>query len=170
MSIPVLERIAVKVAERIARITPEYYESELDSDLPVQRPNRVDGIKFRHNSIAILQGDPESNADYAHEGNPPAIAWTQPFQIYCLVIPSDTVTTPIDSLANLLVADVQRSLCANSVGVRSVDWHNWDGLAVNSNIGPTAEFLRNDGSYAGRVFTLNVIYRVDETNPYNARA
>lgn len=171
MSLPVLERIAAKVAERLQRISPELnYNCELDSDYPVQRPSRASGISVRHNSIAVLQGDPEPNPDYSHEGNPPAIAWTQPFQIYCLVSPSDTLETAVDQFTNLLVTDAQRALCADDEGHAMVDWHNWDGLAVNSSLGASQEYTKADGALAGRVFTLEVIYRVDETDPRNARA
>ena len=173
MSTPILEQIAAEVARRVARVS---LVNGFNIDLSgVQRPTRASGIIFDDKKVAILQGDPESNADYSHEGNPPATAWTQPFDLYLIVRPSDTDPTASDTLANLMAADVQRAITCNDSFAADTNWYYFtppagSPLAVNASFGGTNEFARADGSYAGVVLRLSVIYRVDETNPYNVRA
>lgn len=161
MAEPVLEQIAQKVFDRVLQVRKA---NGYNVDVTVQRPSRGSGIEFDNYRVAILQHDPEESSDYSLPGNPPAIAWKQPFAIYLIIRPSDKDTTPYDKILNTFQADVEKAL------KDADDWYRWDGLAVNSSMAPSVPFVQESGAHEGRIMTLNVYYRVDETDPYNVRA
>lgn len=163
MADSVLEQIAKKVVARISTVSKANgYSIDLKG---VERPTRVKGIGFDHLKVAVIQHEPEGVPDLNLPGNPPATAWKQPFAIYLIIRPSEHDTTPDDEITNGFEADVQTAICQPEV-----DWHNWDGLAVDSNFGQSQPFITEDGSHSGRLMMLNVTYRIDENNPRNVRA
>lgn len=152
----VLEQIAKAVAARI-ELCPEVVK--------VSRPRAGSGLSPGHKAVTMVQAQAEQNAAMSHEGNPPVIAWQQPFQLYCTVDAPEGSDVDDDETINNFVAEVQKA-----ISQPAESWHNWGGLAVNSMFGPMQPYIAEKGAYAGLLLTLFVIYRVDETDPFVSRA
>lgn len=84
------------------------------------------------------------------------------FAVIAELRPSDGDTTPIDTYRNQFHGDCVKALCTGS------DWHNWDGLALNTRMGPV-NAITNESIITGFVMQFVVMFRVDENNPFNAR-
>lgn len=162
MALPISEQIAVKVKTRLQELTvANGYETEASG---VVRPTRLGGFVPRDYLIVITQLDAKHNLPLSCPGNPPAKAWDVQFVVAGLLKTSETITTAIATLKNTFSADVQKALCDPAAS-----WHNWDGLALNSNVGEVIETAAEDGSLVGFHTILTITYRTDEADPYTLR-
>lgn len=159
MPIPVSERIAAKVFNRLQRLATGYSQSTYITE--VVRPLNPATHTPEDKQIVLFQRK-ERNEELDFPGNPPASAYDMTFSIRVHLSPSEGDTTPIDTYQEYIEADVQ------SVLTDGVAWHNWDGIAINSRFespetGVSAEFNTI-------TIPLVVTYRTSETNLYTARA
>ena len=162
MATPISEQIAVVVRNRLAAIsTGSGYETTTTGAI---RPTKQGVTQPKDYQIIVKEGDKTENAELSHPGNPMAVAWNFPFLIRGIVRPSDTNTTALGTIKNTFEADVDKSL-------RSVaNWHTFGGLAINATITQAVQEDSDDVGAGVFVMTLNVIYRVSETDPYTVRA
>jgi hypothetical protein len=160
MATPIIEQIALKIKARLEAITTANgYEITIAS---VIRPLRIDETMATNNQIYLTQETPTRNAELSCPGNPAKHAWDQPFRIAIGLRPSETATTPLDTLRNTAQADIQKALAQPTSG----DWSQWDGLAIRSELGTSEWYLDDDGSTAGIQMVLTVTYRIPENDPY----
>lgn len=169
MALPVAERIAVKVRERLLLIDERNdYEttvSDIGGGGGVIRPTRVGGIQPLDWQLVVTQGDATRNDQLSMPGNPPATAWNLPFIIAGHLRPSEMSETPIDTLRNQFWADVVRAIC-----VPTASWYTWDSLAIDSMVSGVREVVSEENTTCGFHLTLSVTYRTDENDPYTVRA
>lgn len=161
MATSVAEQIAVKVRTRLLLIDEDSgYETTAAA---VERPRRVATFTPKDYNLILTQGNLSVVPELSHPGNPPATAWLLPFTIAGTLMPSSEVTTAVDTLKNQFWSDVVKAL------TNATSWHNWDGLAINSEISGVEDFQASDGSGAGFKVTLDVTFRTDEDDPYTVR-
>lgn len=162
MATPISEQIALKVKQRLQLIDEgSGYETSVEGTV-VRAPRIWEG-NLKDYQIIVSQGPLSYNEELSHPGNPPAAAWDLPFVIVGELRPSEDDTTALDTLANEFSSDIFRSICTPQAS-----WHNWDGLAINTQFG-SVEIINADEMAAVRV-EITVTYRVDEINPYTVRS
>lgn len=157
MADPILEQIAIELESRLDLVTTD--QGYNYSRARVIRRRR-EGYSPEHLLIVMDQGDAAIDEENSVEGNPYRLAWVQAFNIALFVKPTDDDTEPIDAIINRFRADVEKAVAAKAT------WHTMGGLALVSNWGDASMLDVDDGSYEGIVLTLNITYRVSETNPY----
>lgn len=151
-ALPIIERIAQAI-EAALQTVPSVLGSAVAG---VVRPTRLGGYTPRHLLILLEQGDSEPNLEESAAGNPPALAWNQPFTLTLMVRPSDRDTTPIDTILNHFRCEVEKVLMADV---------QWDGLARSASLGQTSKVLTQDAAYEGLELTYTVVYRTAENDP-----
>lgn len=162
MAIPVIESIALKVVERLEEI--KVVNGYNVTVAEVIRPKKVDDNAMLDYQIRIYQDAATPVPELSCPGNPPAAAFSQPFRIEAVLMPSDTGEKSADELRNEFAADIIKALT-----VPAASWHNWGNFAINSSIGGPVPAMDGDGGIIGVQITLTVWYRTDENNPYKVR-
>lgn len=163
---PVVELIAQALHYRLNLLTAGY--SAFTPVCEVVRPVRQGGFTPKHLQIVLTQGAPER--DEAHDVTC-ALAYRVVFNIRCHVLPSEKDPTPIDTVVNRFAADVQRVVCdtANELpSYTSTAWHTFRDYALLSEW-QSHEAIEIDGSFGGVNVPLQVLYRVEESNPFVKR-
>jgi hypothetical protein len=152
VSEPVVERIMQAVRSRVAATRTAYRSANVAKWQP------------KDNVLHVHQGDIVENPEMNCPGNPPAKGWTVVAAVAAILKPSDTDTTPIDTYKNRAWAVIVQAVTDADL------WHQWNGLAVNSTIGPIEDYTAEDGSGSGVFVRISIHFRTDENNPYNVRA
>lgn len=161
-ALPVVERIADAIYQRLRLLAAGY--SPLTPVSEVIRPKQRGGYTPKHLQIVLTQAEPETIPELDHEGNPPAQAWRQTFNIRCHVNISEKNPTPVDTIINTMAADVQKVVCD-----AGTQWYSFGGLAIDAEwLG--RENIDADGGIDGINVPLAVTFRVSEGNPYAVRA
>lgn len=161
MSTPVLESIAVTLADRIkdGTYTAPYQIRK------VVRPNKLQTNKELGDlECMVRQGTPQRNEELDYDGNPMALGFDVPYVAVVFLRPSDTDTTAIDTIANYVMADVVKAITTPNA-----TWHNWGSKAINSTYDLALE-VSDDASQAAVIVTVNVQTRFSITDPYTFRA
>lgn len=152
MTEPVAEQIMAKVRTRVATAFDAF------------RSSRVATWQPKDQATHVFQGNLTPNPEISCPGNPPAQGWTLQAAVAGVVKPSDRDTTPVDTYKNRMGADILAAI------TNATTWHNWDGLAVNTEMGEIEDFTAADGSASGVIVRLNIYFRTDEDDMYTARA
>ena len=154
MSTPIIETIATKIEALINAITEA---NGFNQDLTAVRPKRIflDSDINTDRTVLIEQGDAEVMEDTAGDKT----IWRQPFALQALVIDSDDATASIDTRLNQIACDIIKKL---------MESNNWklDGLAEAIWIKGTEKFIA-DPQLAGITVNIDVIYEVNQDNPYS---
>ena len=158
-SYPIKEQIVQAIVTALEAISLENgYHTDVSS---VVRPRRT-GENFApaDKGVAVLQ-----DAEYREEdadlcGNPPAIGWRLPISCDLVVRHSEHDETPMDQVLNTFESDVSKCLMADPT---------WGGLAIDTELGRT-EYPAPSAGVEGLTQWVEVIYRVDEDDPYVNRA
>jgi hypothetical protein len=158
----IVEKISDVLVTRLTTLTTANTEQTTVSE--VIESARLGTFTPRDLQIIVQQGNPELVPELMCSGNPPAEAWSQTFNLYLHMMPSETDTESIDTKRNRFIADVRKVVC-NPAST----WHTFGGFAI------TAEWQQLENIEAGEscggiLMPLAVIYRTDEGNPYNFRA
>lgn len=155
MATPILELIAQELVSRLGNVS---------SATSVERPRRGREFEEADHKIVVVQDDPIHNDELSAPGNPPAVAWIQPFLVHLIVRNADVDETPDDQTLNQFKSDVIAAVCtpANS-------WHQFDGNSINANFTADRAYTPQDANFSGVSLLLEVTYRVDENDPTNAR-
>jgi len=162
MAIPVNEQIVRKISQRIQDVAESSgYETTVNGT--VVRASRIWQGNLQDYQVIISQQTIERNEDLSHPGNPPATAYAMTVNVFGELRPSEETTTAIDTLGNEFGSDLIKAICSPAES-----WHNWDGLAILTNIN-TIEHV-NAEEVAGVKIELEVIYRTQENDPYTVRA
>jgi hypothetical protein len=162
MSVTVLESIATELERRLnLLVNQSTYNTNV---CEVIRPRRLDEFTPQHLQIVLTKGDEEIVDELSYPGNPPSIAKRVTFNIRCMVMTDEHDLTPVDTIADTFVADVEQVVA----GLEDL-WYNFDSNAIN------AEFLapipyQADGGIDGTTLPLAITYRHSEGDPYEVRA
>ncbi len=157
--VPIIEQIALEIFDRLAAVT---IAGGYAIDLLPDRPKRNGQFIPRH-LLALLAQSDCSLAPEANTGTfPTAIARVQTFEIGCFVFPSEADDTPVETLINLVVAEVERAITAPT------SWFTMDDLAIGAQLGAHLPFPPEalEQGFDGKSVQVHVKYRVQETNPY----
>lgn len=150
---PVVEQIMAKVRSRMAVVFTNAYRS-----------TRIGKWQPKDLVVNVYQGTLEPNAELSCPGNPPAQAYDLEAVVAGIVKPSDSNTTAIDTFKNRMAADIVKAATDASL------WHQWDGLAVNTTIGPAEDYTEETGGLAGVMVRFTITYRTAENDPYTVRS
>jgi hypothetical protein len=139
----------------------------------VIRPNR-DGDTFRytHQSIRIDQGTAERVEDMDCPGNPPALCWSQPFEVRCFTRNSNRTEDPQDPEADMPHATNTNEMVAAAMEAMTdvSQWYTMNNISFDTRFGSIEPFAADNGEYNGHSITVTCLYRVSENNPYAVRA
>jgi hypothetical protein len=161
MATAVAEQIVDKVRTRLGNIKVSGgYEVTVSE---VVRPTRYGGFRPQDLQLVVTQGTLERNADLSHPGNPPATAWDLEIIVAGLLMPSESSTSKIDTLRNQFAADCIKAICTPQA-----NWHNWDTLAILTEISTVEDVTTEESS--GFKLTMTVTFRTDENSPYTVRS
>ena len=129
----------------------------------VVRPTRIGNYTPTHLLIVQTKGEsvrvPESDCP----GNPPAVAYSQTFNVRCHIAPSEKDPTPVERYEEVIEAAIHKAVRNTSL------WHRFAGQSFNAEI-MASEMVTGEGGYEGINVPVVVTYRHDEGNPYNVRA
>jgi hypothetical protein len=154
------EQIIAKVRARLANITTTGgYEVTVSE---VVRPTRFGGFRPQHLQIVVTQGTLSKNQELSVPGNPPATAYDMEITIAGLLMPTEATLTKIDTLRNQFAADCIKAICTPQAS-----WHNWDLLAIDTQIGDIDDVTTEESS--GFRFPVTVTFRTTENDPYTSR-
>lgn len=161
MSTPIPEEIISRVATRLALITTG---NGYNQTVTVLRPLRLNDDLPGDYRLVLGIGDHQPAPEHDRPGNPPAVAYNLTILIEGEVRLSDSSTTTIDAAAMTLQADVVKAL------TNAANWYQWGGFSIDSKLTGTGINRSGDGGSAGFTFSLVVLYRCSETDPYTVRA
>lgn len=161
IALPIVERIAAELVERLSLLTAGYSENTRVSEV-IRLPRGLNSYSPKDRQLVVFQDEATPIPELSRPGNPPAVAILQPFVVVAVVLPSERDPTPIDRIVNVTMADVRKVI------TRTTNWHTFGGLAIQSTIeGPDP--INDDGQVSGASLTVNVTYRVSENDPYTKR-
>lgn len=158
MPLAIVDQIANAITDRVAlMVDNDAYEIGI---IEVVVPTRVGEFTPRDRQIVIVQGDDERVTDLDIPGNPPGIARRQTWNIRCHLMPDEGSG---EDEVNQAAADIVKAITTpNST------WHNWGGLAINTELG-RIEYVSFDGGPDGVNVPIHVLYRVSEYSPFVSR-
>ena len=160
MATAISEQIVDKVRTRLTGITVAGgYEVTVSE---VVRPTRFGGFRPQNLQLIVTQGTLAKNQELSVPGNPPATAYDMEVVIAGLLMPTESTTSKIDALRNQFAADVIKAICTPQAS-----WHNWDTLAIDTQIGDVEEDTTEETS--GFKLSMIVTFRTTENNPYQSR-
>ena len=142
----------------------------------VERVNR-DGsaFEYRHLSIRVDDAGQERVPELDCAGNPPAICWSQNFELKCFCRNSNSPEQPdyetdeaVAVNVSTLVAAVYQAITAEATDPSM--WQTMGGNAFNTEFGPLENMDADDGEYHGKTVNVTCFYRVSENNPFELRA
>ena len=161
MPTPVSEQIAVVVFTRL-QVLETVGESVYEfTACNVVRPRRYNSHTPEHQQIVLMQEAPQRAPDYDCPGSPNKLAWSLRFLIVCHVMPSEEDETAVDTLKNLMWAEVIRVVATDQ------NWETMDDLAIESEW-EDPEFIDPSGGVDGVIVPLSVTYRHSERDPFTA--
>ena len=171
MSIPVPERLANELVTRLEEITvANGYPFDVTE---VVRSNR-DGDTFRytHQSIRLDQGSTDRVEELDCPGNPPALCWSQPFDVRCFTRNSNKAEDQQDPEVEMPHATNSNEMVAAAIQAitDASQWHTMNNVSFDARLGSVEPFAADDGEYNGHSVMVTFLYRVDENNPLNVRA
>jgi hypothetical protein len=161
---PVEERIALQIAFRVAQVSKvNGYQVDLAG---VVRPKKLGGYTPQDRLAVLVQEDPDPDLTNAMPAE--AEVRVQSFLIALFVAPSDRDATPVDTLTNLLAADVHKAVMTDPNTDAPWSWLADDEgqLAISARFLAPQSFQTKDGSFEGRVLDLSVRYAHVLGDPY----
>ena len=152
MAEPVSEQIVAAVRTRLADFALAKRSRGIATWLP------------KDLTVHISQGPMVPNEEQSCPGNPPAQAYDLPVIVSGITKPSESTDIPIDTFRNRMAADIVKN--ATDVDL----WHQWGGLAVNTEIGTAEPYEDETGGFHGVSVPFLVTFRTDENDPYTVRS
>lgn len=171
---PLPELQALEIVRRLQDIT--IANGYAFSASQVARSNRDgDAFEYRHLSIRVDQGGQDRLPELDCPGNPPAICWTQEFQVRCFCRNSNRAEQPDIEAGEPASVNVNTMAAAVYAAITSEAtdpsmWQTMGGNATDTELGALEMFIADDGEYHGAAIAINCIYRVSETNPFEKRS
>ena len=161
MSLPIIERIAAEIHNRLNPVSPDRAKSI--GQATIVRPGRE---KPPAASIVIQQQPTKPLPRLDYPGNPPAKAFEATFNIQCQ-IENKTTEAEFAKQCNSVAADVVRLITNPSVD--PVMWFNFDALAINATFGQVRDLTTEIGVHGGVIVPLIIQFRVSENDHSQVR-
>ena len=168
MALPILQNIANVLLARLKLITiANGYQFEADDVSMVSRD--LNDWQPGPRKILIDQKEETEVEELSYPGNPPAIAWNVTFEIWgfasSLDYPAGEIGIGADSTTeNQMIAAIKKAVVAGD----STGWMNFGGDAINAHF--TSSRPNDSQGHNGVLVSLDVLYRIRETDPYTASA
>ena len=161
MPTPVIEQIAERIRTIVSGVqTTNGYSTAIGTVLrPTRLPFRTEALG--NLDAVITQGDKVRSEDNDLQGNPPAIAWVQPFEIAVASIRAESVTTALESDLNTIEADIQMAVMGDQ---------QLQAMIVERHLGEPTQEVTENGARGLVTVVVEIIYRVSEDDPYENRA
>ncbi len=148
--LPVIELIAQNVLTTVQGIKTA---AGFNYDLTAQRHSKK-GDRVRHlNGIILQEARREVTDKKVYNTN----EWWLPFGIGFYVIPAEDDLTPIDTYANLIMADVEKAIMTDRYRGNN---------AISTKVLPEALIVEGGLEYDLVVINVEVHYRTSEVDPY----
>lgn len=171
MSDPIVEKIALKIAARLETVKEaEDYAIEVTELVrPARRPKHSP-----HHGVTILrlEGFEAGEGGEIGQGGSLVLERTALWAIDYALEPADADTTPIDKLAAVAIAELERAL-AEDFYLDAADTFagpgGFAGLGHNAELRPPQILMDEDGATAGVRVNLAVSYRHTDRDPYTAQ-
>jgi hypothetical protein len=161
MALPVIERIALEILDRL--------DTLIDDGYSISRPDREGtNISPVDRSIVVRQLPSQPNMLLSHAGNPPAMAFNVVFMCVCNVRNTFGNEAAYDTACNQAATEIIAAIANPSVSPST--WYTFDGNAINAQIGANTPYISNDGARSGVIVPILINYRVSETDHTEARA
>lgn len=161
MADPIDDKIAQELLSRVQNVTTgNGYEQTLSALRPTGTQRDV---KPQNGRAVIFEIDREEDEEHAIPGEPNAVAYRLLMGVAVYVRPSESSSTAIDTLVNRAAADVQKAIR------NSGTWHTFDDNAIHARMMAPIKFETEDGSHDGVLIPVEILFRVDEDDPYSAR-
>ena len=156
MAYPVVELVAQRMKTQLETIlVSNGYENTVNR---VVRPRRTsEGNRPQPLDIWMLQDDMERDEDNDLAGDPAGIGWITPYALDCVIRQAEASKLPMDQVINSFVADVQKALMVDNT---------WGGIATDTRLG-MVEFASSESGFEGATVWVEVLIRVEETDPFN---
>ncbi len=151
-----IERVAQAMKTQLETIkVSNGYENTVNR---VVRPRRTsEGNRPQPLDIWMLQDDPERDEENDLAGNPAGIGWIVPFALDCVVRQAEASKLPMDQVINAFIADVQKALMVDIT---------WGELATDTRL-RSPEFASSESGFEGATVWVEVLIRVEETDPFS---
>ncbi len=161
MATSIPELIAAVLQTRLQQITvANGYEVTVSE---VVRPTAVSDAQPKDKQIILSLAELTRTNELDCQGNPPAYAWTQSYNINAVLRPSEKSLTPSATLQNTFMADMTKAITAGAA------WWQMGGNALNTLFASSNTYDAPDGSSAGVRIVLQVVFRAAANNPYDPR-
>lgn len=163
--VAISEQIVVELKRRLEQISiANGYSIDLAD---VVRPKRIDEGAYEDHTLFINEPSITPNSEMSCPGNPPATAWNMAIELNGLLRQSENDTNPRNTARHNFVSEI--ILAITNEATTPDAWHTWEGLAINTTWGEITDSVDGDGTDSGFVFSINIVFRTDENDPFVAR-
>ena len=150
---PIIEKIRRDVVATLGTVTRE---NGYSCDLIVEEANPALGNRVRDNLAVIIQAFPQKVDEEAYNFT----GWLVPFEIWVVVVESESSTTSLDHRLNLVWADIVAALCKD-------DSYTRGNLALDTTVEePTPTPRELNAHVAEMQVVVHVRYRHLTGNPF----
>lgn len=153
MTEPVAEQILEAISTRVAAAFTDSH-----------RPTKFSTWQQKDWTAIVHQLGVNRNEEMSYPANPFVQGWTLEAAIAGITKPSDTDSVPIDRYKMRMAAEIVTAI------TDATNWHNWGGLAINSEIDSVEDYVSPDGGHPGIAVRLRVHFRTPENDPYTVSA
>lgn len=160
------ERLLTEVTERLDRVSIANGYDFNASTIRTTRGNLV-GQTLAPRTYRIVDGGVSDAPTYDRPGNPPCRGKMLTVFVECIGSSSDGDPNPEQYDVALMMASAE--LAITNPPIDPIMWQTFGGLAIDCDIGNADPMDSPEARVTGRTVTLNIWYRTDETNPFQAR-
>lgn len=163
----IAEQIVDELVERLERIT---LENDFAFDVAaVEQPNRTGKTpSYKPRSIVVLPDDAIRDEELDLPGNPPAIAYRLDVRVVAIGSHSDTSTDPAHQDARRVAGTAVVAITTPATNPHR--WYTFGELAIDAEIGDQTPIASPQATLSAYAFTVSITFRVDENDPFTARA
>jgi hypothetical protein len=166
MADPILQSIADTVITRLENITVANGYEFTAADVSMVSRDTNDWQPGPR-KILVDQKEEVENEESSYPGNPPRIAWNVQFDIWGFAAnldhPAGEIGIAGDSTTeNQMIAAIKKAIVNND----AASWMTFGSNAINARF--TSSRPNDSQGHDGVLVTLDVLYRIKETDPYTA--
>ena len=168
MALPILQNIANVLLARLKNITvANGYEFTAADVSMVSRD--MNDWQPGPRKILVDQKEEVEVEELSYPGNPPAIAWNVQFEIWgfasSLDYPAGEIGIGADKTTeNQMIAAIKKAV----VNSDAASWMDFGSNAINARF--TSSRPNDSQGHDGVLVSLDILYRIRETDPYTASA
>jgi len=153
MTEPVAEQILEAVVTRVS-----------DAFTDANRSTKISTWQLKDWATVVYQVGITKNDELSYPATPFIQGWTLYVAVVGITKPSDTDEAPIDRYKMRMGAEIIVAI------TDATDWHDWGGLAINTEIGAIEDYVSSDGGHPGVAVRILIHFRTPENDPYTVSA